>query len=157
MSVKDRVAFHYDSLHPSNRRDADLASRQLSQLLGHELKFLDLDDSPQQENGSDCGVFVCVVMKHLLLRRLLKADAGEKISMSMGGKHVDASGGRKEMVKVIDGFRREGERRQGYVFFQRARILIEPFADSPCCRRSRSPFSRSPSTKGKSRSPPRVD
>ena len=120
---------------------------------------MDLDDSPQQENMSDCGVFVCVIMKHLLLRRLLKADAGEKIGMSMGGRSVDASGGRKEILRVIDGFRREGERRQGYVFFKEpdGPTSLEPFVDHVFCRRSRSPFSRSPSTKGKSRSPPRVD
>ena len=113
MSVKDHVAFHYDSLHPSNRRDADLATRKLSQLLGLELRFQDLEDSPQQENGSDCGVFVCLFMKHLLLKRLLKAESQEKIGMSMGGKNVDASKGRREMLNVIYDLRKEGERRRG--------------------------------------------
>ena len=113
MSVKDNVAFHYDSLHPSNRRDAVLASHKLSQLLGQELNCQDLEDSPQQENGSDCGVFVCLLMKYLLLKRLLRVASGEKISMSMGGKNVDAAKGRRDILNVIYDLRKEGERRKG--------------------------------------------
>lgn len=76
---------------------------------------MNLDDSPQQENSSDCGVYVCIQMRHLLLKRLLSANAKEKVSMSMGGKLVDAHGGRKEMLKIIETFRREGERRRSLV------------------------------------------
>ena len=112
MSVIDCVAFHYDSLNPANRNEALLATRKISQLLGRQLDFIDLADSPQQENSSDCGVFVCIQMRHLLLRKLLMAHAKEKVSMSMGGKCVDAVQGRKEMLRIIEGFRREGERRR---------------------------------------------
>ena len=73
---------------------------------------MDLGDSPQQENGSDCGVYVCVNMKHLLLKRLLKVGQGEKVSMSMGGREVDAAKARKEILHIIEGYRREGERRR---------------------------------------------
>ena len=112
VSVLDGAAFHYDSLTPSNYDDARLASQKLSLLLGKKLRFMNLEDSPQQENSSDCGVFVCILMRHLLLKRLLSANAKEKVSMSMGSKSVDASGGRKEMLKIIEGFRKEGERRR---------------------------------------------
>lgn len=54
-------------------------------------------------------------MRHLLLKRLLLANASEKVSMSLGGKKVDARAGRKEIAKIIDGFRKEGERRRSYV------------------------------------------
>ena len=40
------------------------------------------------------------------------AHAKEKVSMSMGGKSVDATQGRKEMLRIIEGFRKEGERRR---------------------------------------------
>ncbi len=73
---------------------------------------MNLDDSPQQENSGDCGVFVCILMRHLLLKRLLSANAREKVSMSMGGKLVDAKGGRKEMLTIIEEYRKEGERRR---------------------------------------------
>jgi hypothetical protein len=54
-------------------------------------------------------------MRHLLLRRLLIHNAKEKVSMSMGGKIIDAAGGRKEMLKIIENFRKEGERRRSWV------------------------------------------
>lgn len=112
VSVIDGVAFHYDSLNPSNFNEAEKVTGQMSQLLGRPLKFIDLEDSPQQENGSDCGVFVCMQMRHLLVKRLLSATAKDKVKMSMVGKTVIAAAGRKEMLKVIEGFRREGERRR---------------------------------------------
>jgi len=36
----------------------------------------------------------------------------EKVSMSMGGKRIDAREGRKDMLRVIEERRREGERRR---------------------------------------------
>jgi hypothetical protein len=47
-----------------------------------------------------------------LLKRLLLANSNEKISMSLGGRRVDASAGRKEILRIIEGFRKEGERRR---------------------------------------------
>ena len=110
VSIIDGVAFHYDSMSPSNYNEAGLAPAKISQLLGRPLRFMNLEDTPQQENSSDCGVYVCIQMRHLLLKRLLSANSREKVSMSMGGKLVDAAGGRKEMLKTIEGFRKEGER-----------------------------------------------
>jgi len=51
-------------------------------------------------------------MRHLLLKRLLQVRADEKVSMSLGGRKVDAKEGRKEMTRIIDGYRKEGERRR---------------------------------------------
>lgn len=112
VSVIDGVAFHYDSLTPANLPEAKLVAHKISQLLGKPLKFINLEDSPQQQNGMDCGVYVCLQMQHLLINRLLKVHAQEKISMSMGGMEVDAYGGRKEMLKLIEVRRVEGERRR---------------------------------------------
>ena len=47
-------------------------------------------------------------MRHLLMKRLLQVRADEKVSMSLGGKKVDAREGRKEMMRIIEDFRREG-------------------------------------------------
>ncbi|KAL2759030.1 hypothetical protein ACRALDRAFT_2026428 [Sodiomyces alcalophilus JCM 7366] len=129
VSAIDGVAFHYDSLGGANYQEARLATQKMSQILGRgQLRFLNLEDTPQQENGSDCGVFVCILMRHLLVKRLLSANAREKVSMSMANKVIDSQGGRKEMLKIIDSFRKEGERRRS---------------------RSASPFS--------SRTPPRIE
>lgn len=112
VSVFDGVSFHYDSLNPANHDEAQIASYKLGVLLGKPLQFVNLTDSPQQENSSDCGVFVCIQMQHLLLKRLLQADSKQKISMSMNGRHVDAGAGRKVMLKIIETFRKEGEKRR---------------------------------------------
>lgn len=130
VSIVDGVAFHYDSLGSSNLHDAKLVSHKISQLLGKPLRFINLEDCPQQENSVDCGVYVCLLMQHLLMSKLLRAQAQDKISMSMRGKEVDARGGRREMMRIIETRRKEGER-----------------------RRSRS---HSPYTSSKSKSPPRI-
>lgn len=126
----DGVAFHYDSLGSSNREDAKVAARALERLLRTSLRFHHLEDTPQQENGSDCGVFVCILMRHLLIKRLLSVNARDKVSMSMANKMVDSNGGRKEMLKIIESLRKEGFRRRS---------------------RSSSPYT------SKSKSPPRID
>ncbi|KAF2708556.1 Ulp1 protease family protein [Pleomassaria siparia CBS 279.74] len=112
VSVIDGVAFHYDSLQPSNDMEARKTSKKLEVLLGKKLRFIHMDDAPQQENGSDCGVFVCLLTKHLLLKRLLRADANKKISMSMKEQYVNAQDGRKTMLNLIESKRKEGERRR---------------------------------------------
>lgn len=127
VSKIDGVAFHYDSLGGANNREASRFTDQLSQFLGMKLRHHVISDCPQQDNGNDCGVFVCILMRHLLVKRLLNANAREKVSMSMSNKMIDAKGGRKEMLRIIDSLRKEAER-----------------------RRSASPF-------GKSDEPPRIE
>ncbi|KAJ9157213.1 Ulp1 protease family protein [Pleurostoma richardsiae] len=112
VSAIDGVAFHYDSLGGANYNEARHATNRLSQILKIPLRFQNIDDCPQQENGSDCGVFVCILMRHLLVKRLLNANAREKVSMSMANKMIDSYGGRKEMLKIIESLRKEGERRR---------------------------------------------
>jgi sentrin-specific protease 8 len=112
VSIIDGVSFHYDSMAQSNEREARSTTMKLEQLLGKKLRFIPMSDSPQQENGSDCGVFVCVLMRHLLLKRLLRADASRKVSMSMKDAHINARDGRKTMLKTIEERRDEGKRRR---------------------------------------------
>lgn len=111
VSVIDGVAFHYDSLGGANYNEARMCALKLGRILGRDLRFQQLNDCPQQANGIDCGIFVCILMRHLLIKRLLNASASEKVSMSMAGKQIDATGGRKEMLKIIESLRKEGIRR----------------------------------------------
>lgn len=111
VSLVDGVSFHYDSLPPGNRTEAGIVSQKIGRLIGRNLRFIQLNDSPLQNNSSDCGVFVCLTMRHLLLKRLLKVGSNEKVSMSMAGKDVDARAGRKEIARIIEGLRKEGVRR----------------------------------------------
>ncbi|PGH27903.1 hypothetical protein AJ80_00453 [Polytolypa hystricis UAMH7299] len=124
VSVVDGIAFHYDSLPPGNLQEAGLVTRKLSDLLNKRLRFINLDDSPVQENSSDCGVFVCLSMRHLLLKRLLTTRSSDKISMSLGKMKVDAWKGRKEMLRIIDQFRKRAERRRSYVLLFPSAIAV---------------------------------
>jgi len=115
VSKIDGVAFHYDSMIPSNDGPARKVKETLQIVLEKPLRFVPMGDSPQQENSSDCGVYVCLLMKHLLLNRLLKADSKERVSMSMGHKDINAKKGRREMLELVESFRKEGERRRSWV------------------------------------------
>ena len=116
VSMVDRIAFHYDSLQRSNMAEARRATQRFSDMLGwrgnERLRFNQPEGSPQQENGRDCGVFVCLTMRHLLVKRLLNASRHQQVSMSMEGKAVDAYGGRREMLRIIEDLKKEGERRR---------------------------------------------
>jgi hypothetical protein len=46
------------------------------------------------------------------MKRLLMVRADEKVNMSLGGKKVDAREGRKEILRIIEDFRKEGEKRR---------------------------------------------
>lgn len=111
VSILDGIAFHYDSINGHNYKQAEKTTKKLGGVLGRRLRFVNLEDSPQQGNAIDCGVFVCLLMRHLLVKRLLSANAREKVSMSMAGKMVDCVGGRKEMCRIIDNLRNEAQRR----------------------------------------------
>jgi sentrin-specific protease 8 len=107
VSVIDRVAFHYDS-HPLsnfNRNESRQALDKICTLLRRSMKWINMDDSLQQENSSDCGVFVCIQMRYLLFHRLMRATGLEKVSMSMGEKLVDVSMARREIRKTIQAWR----------------------------------------------------
>jgi sentrin-specific protease 8 len=86
VSLIDNVAFHYDSMRGHNATQADILTRKISEALPvpRQLRFVQMSvsDAPQQSDGSNCGTFVCVIMKHLLTKRLLRADANQKVTMS---------------------------------------------------------------------------
>ncbi|KAL1905494.1 hypothetical protein Sste5344_008717 [Sporothrix stenoceras] len=112
ISITDGVAFHYDSMGGCNTHAARNVATRMAAVLNTPLRFRDIEDTPQQANNIDCGVFVCVLMRFLLVKRLLNAHAREKVSMSLGGKMIDAQGGRQEMLRIIENLRREAERRR---------------------------------------------
>ncbi|KAF8472765.1 hypothetical protein BDZ91DRAFT_448849 [Kalaharituber pfeilii] len=111
VGVYDGVAFHYDSLMDSNDAVARKVNSLLQKLLDQKLRFLSLPDTPQQENSMDCGMHVCMNMKHLLLNRLLLATSKESVDMSMGGRRQDATQGRRDMLKLIEKLRAKALRK----------------------------------------------
>lgn len=112
VSVIDGVAFHYDSMGTHNEKWGHDVSQKVAHLLKRPLRFTQMVDTPQQENSYDCGVFVCFIMEKLLLKRLLVADEGEKITMSLRGDPINAKKARKRLLEEIERSRREGELRR---------------------------------------------
>ena len=86
VSLKDNVAFHYDSMFPTNEENAKLATQKLKKYLRREddIRFVDIEGAPQQSNSSDCGVYVCLLMRHLLVQKLLARHLGEQVDMNVG-------------------------------------------------------------------------
>ncbi|MCJ1481240.1 hypothetical protein MMC06_001397 [Schaereria dolodes] len=117
VSILDGIVYHYDSLNVHNKIQAEHVTQKLSRLLGLPLRGIHLEDNPQQENGMDCGVFVCLQMRYLLLRKLLSAPQHKQVDMNLEGYEVDSALGRKMMLQKIKEFRKEGERRRSYVYF----------------------------------------
>ncbi|KAJ4301140.1 hypothetical protein N0V90_003230 [Kalmusia sp. IMI 367209] len=110
VSLIDGVCFHYDSGRGSpNTMSAQRTVHRLGQTLEKTLRFINMNDYPKQDNGSDCGVFVCLAMRHLLFKRLLRADSSEKISMSMRDQDINAAAGRKVLLELIHERRSEAK------------------------------------------------
>jgi sentrin-specific protease 8 len=107
VSLIDDVAFHYDSLRPSNYEPARLATKKLEQVVGKKLTFVDIEDTPQQDNGSDCGIYVCQNMDILTREKLLETEKAKKIDMSLGQTKWDADNVRRNMVATIDDLRKK--------------------------------------------------
>lgn len=118
VSYKDGVAFHYDSWiasrdgRGSNHASAKQLCGRLAKVLDRPLRLVDVVDAPQQRNGSDCGVYVCLLIETLLFDRLLKSGSGNQVSMTVLDKEIDAARGRKYIARLVNDRRDEGERRR---------------------------------------------
>lgn len=72
VSVEDGKAIYYDTVGECNIAAARNVADKLGVVLNQKLNFL-VAPTPQQSNGSDCGVYVCEITS-LLLRRLLYTE-----------------------------------------------------------------------------------
>jgi sentrin-specific protease 8 len=101
ISTNDRTAFHYDSSRGTNLFAAKQVIQKINQGLSRPLQFQHLKDTPQQNNNYDCGVYVCCIMQHLIVKRLLQAARTEMVSVSMAGRTVHAARARREILNAI--------------------------------------------------------
>lgn len=67
--VSNRQIYYYDSVTEANYQTAVDTSRRIANLLDSKVR-LTVADTPQQENGSDCGVLVCQITV-LLVGRII--------------------------------------------------------------------------------------
>ncbi|RPA82911.1 cysteine proteinase [Ascobolus immersus RN42] len=102
VGVRDGVAFHYDSLMPSNDNVAKTVAAKLFHILGRTSgwRYLQVPDTPQQINGSDCGVHVCMNMEELLYR-LLQVNVDSNVDMKMKGSKQNAREFRIRMERKL--------------------------------------------------------
>jgi len=101
VSRRDRRAFYYDSARSMLVSRAREACQVIGGWIGCKLDFVDLKDTPQQKDGSSCGVFICWAMKHLLVRRLLAVENDRSVDMSLAEKDMDLVSVREEMRRLI--------------------------------------------------------
>lgn len=111
ISTHDRRAFHYDSSGSMLAHHARRLCRVISGWFGYDITFRDLPETPQQTDGSACGVFICWAMKHLLVRRLLAVESDHVVDMSLGAKNVNLKEVRMEMRELVFNLRRNACRR----------------------------------------------
>lgn len=100
VSVYDRKALYYDSMNNGYVTAAGVQmSKQLSKLLGFHLELVSVA-TPQQMNGSDCGIIVAEITA-LLLNRLVSTDGHKPINLGLENVSLLASAGRTFILSKI--------------------------------------------------------
>ena len=88
MNIHNRISSHYSSW-PSPHGNQDVARQITNKLLAIWFNwdptfFRKMDDSLQQKKrDGDCGVFVCLEMRFILLSRLFRADTSRSSDMGI--------------------------------------------------------------------------
>jgi len=110
ISRMDNSAFHYDSLHETNHEEAVLVTEKMSKILGKNLAFAEVADTPQQDDINDCGVHVLLNMEYLATERILPAGTSHAIDLGLKGLKWKTTEKRKDMLEVIGRLRRRATR-----------------------------------------------
>lgn len=105
----DGLALHYDSITDehgrlkfSNDAHAHLVCSMVEGVLGTQLHFVAMTSTPGQEyESNDCGIYVCVLMRHLLFGRILQAQTDEKINMDLRRLQVNGPAARRRILTVV--------------------------------------------------------
>lgn len=90
VSILEKTAYIYDTLERSNEKEALNLIKKVSAYLNN-LKFnIQIMDTPQQINGSDCGIMACQ-LSGILLSRLLNLNNLNSNFMSFNVENVKIS------------------------------------------------------------------
>ena len=120
ISCIDGLAYHYNPLGwihdpvSTNEHRARLMTERMQQLLGTQLRFVDMDVKKclLDRHDGDHGVFMCSLMEYLAEQvRLSRARAQDKINLEVRGKW-DAAGYKKMMLDILEAKRKETARFQ---------------------------------------------
>ncbi|CCH41875.1 Sentrin-specific protease 2 [Wickerhamomyces ciferrii] len=95
ISLLDQTAFIYDTMERANETEAIQVIKKLMEYLGYQLKIKIIENTPQQINGSDCGIMICQITGFLLSRLLnLKYLETNYIDLSLDKVDISAIDGR---------------------------------------------------------------
>lgn len=97
-------SYHYSpSPFSNNGTLAQNITRNLSLLLGREIKYRHLGHAPEDNHGQhsdDSGVYLCILMKHLLAERL-----EVEVDKDPSNYVVDTVTGRKRLLDAIEAYK----------------------------------------------------
>ena len=101
-------AYHYDNtLTAINEEDARAMADRMGRFIRAPLAFHQSDRTPKTYNTFDCGAYVCVMMKHLLMRLLHSREHmigpnGIKSALNLDDLDINARVARETMVIIME-------------------------------------------------------
>lgn len=100
VSVFDKRALYYDSMYSGFVTAAGVAmAKRVGAVLGFSLELVSVN-TPQQVNGSDCGIIVAEITA-LLLNRLVQTDGQKPINLGLDDVSLLASAGRRFLLSRV--------------------------------------------------------
>ncbi|KAK9467502.1 hypothetical protein V1512DRAFT_261342 [Lipomyces arxii] len=102
VDVRTERSYYYDTLYDSNIPDAEVVSKKLAKLLGCGRIHIHSIPTPQQHNGSDCGVMVCMLTSAVLQKVVdFQRDSDTALNMHLGDYDCNPSRGRRLISYTI--------------------------------------------------------
>ncbi|KAK9313356.1 hypothetical protein V1522DRAFT_406578 [Lipomyces starkeyi] len=99
VDTKKKTGYYYDTLEDINVQEAEIVAKKLAKLLECAKLTLYSMPTPQQTNGSDCGVMVCMLTSHVL-QKIVDSESGD-LDMHIAENAISPSRGRQLMSYTI--------------------------------------------------------
>ncbi|KAK9367387.1 hypothetical protein V1509DRAFT_566721 [Lipomyces kononenkoae] len=100
VDTKKKTGYYYDTLEDINVQEAEIVAKKLTKLLEIGKLILYSMPTPQQTNGSDCGVMVCMLSSNVL-QKIVDAGVSGDLDMHIAENAISASCGRQLMSYTI--------------------------------------------------------
>ena len=67
------------------------------------MRIEEIEGAPRQNSTDEnCGVYVCIIMQYLLIRRLLQADPRQQVSIQLSDKKLNNAKDRSQIISLIN-------------------------------------------------------
>ncbi|KAK9326434.1 hypothetical protein V1517DRAFT_311775 [Lipomyces orientalis] len=100
VDAKKKTGYYYDTLEDINVQEAEIVVKKLTKLLDCGKLTLYSMPTPQQTNGSDCGVMVCMLTSHIL-QKFVDSRSSADVDMHIAEDAISPSRGRQLMSYTI--------------------------------------------------------